>query len=90
MGLVCARSSVSQKNLVLSNGIGVVDSSCRGTISTRFKRQDSSIPELIYSIGERVCQLVIVPCPTVSLVEVEASELTKTDRGSGGYGHSGY
>lgn len=41
----------------------------------------------IYEIGERIAQLVILPFPKIEFEEVE--ELSKTERGTGGYGSSG-
>ena len=40
-----------------------------------------------YNIGERIAQLIIIPYPKIEFKEVE--ELTKTERGDGGYGSSG-
>lgn len=37
-----------------------------------------------YKVGERVCQLVILPYPQIEFEEVE--ELSETDRGEGGFG----
>lgn len=41
----------------------------------------------LYSIGDRVGQIIIVPRPTIEWDEVD--ELSTTERGSGGYGSSG-
>lgn len=41
----------------------------------------------IYKPGDRVCQLIIVPIPPTTYIEVE--ELSKTERGEGGYGSTG-
>lgn len=40
-----------------------------------------------YEIGDRVGQLVIIPYPSIKLVEVD--ELSDTERGEGGYGSTG-
>jgi dUTP pyrophosphatase len=37
VGLVFSRSSVSKKNLILANGVGVIDAGYRGEIRLRFK-----------------------------------------------------
>jgi len=42
---------------------------------------------LIYDIGDRVGQLIIMPYPKVEFEEVE--ELSITERGEGRYGSSG-
>jgi dUTP pyrophosphatase len=40
-----------------------------------------------YEVGERVAQIVFLELPKITLVEVE--ELSDTQRGSGGFGHTG-
>jgi len=40
-----------------------------------------------YKIGEKVAQLVILPYPQIQFEEVV--ELSQTERGNGGYGHTG-
>jgi dUTP pyrophosphatase len=41
----------------------------------------------VYDIGDRVGQIVILPYPQVEFEEVE--ELSNTERGGGGFGHTG-
>ncbi len=41
----------------------------------------------VYAVGDRVGQLIIMPYPQIELVEAE--ELSTTERGTGGYGHTG-
>ncbi|WFE84936.1 dUTP diphosphatase [Parabacteroides chongii] len=41
-----------------------------------------------YSVGDRIGQLIIIPYPKIELEEVE--ELSESDRGTGGYGSTGY
>lgn len=90
VGLLFPRSSVSNKDLTLTNCVGVVDSGYRGPISARFRTTHfkGELPKL-YAAGERVVQLVIVPHLTVVFNEVPYSELSVSDRGVGGYGSSG-
>lgn len=85
VGLIFPRSSISKINMSLTNSVGVVDSGYRGEVKLRFK--PSGAGNGIYEIGERVGQLIILPYPSVELVE--ADELDETDRGSGGFGSSG-
>lgn len=87
VGLLFPRSSNTKKDLQLGNTVGVVDSGFRGTITARFKATRDN-PK-IYSVGDRVCQLVIVPCLDIEAVEVSQEELTTTERGSGAYGSTG-
>lgn len=85
VGLVFPRSSVSKINMSLSNAVGVIDSSYRGEVTARFK--PSTTGKGKYVIGDRICQLVILPLPDVELVE--SDDLSITERGSGGYGSTG-
>lgn len=50
---------------------------------------DKRIPiePITYNHGERIGQLIIMPYPQIEFEEVE--ELTKTERGDGGFGSSG-
>ena len=83
VGLLFPRSSVSKRDLVLANSVGVIDSGYRGEIKLRFKL--TMLEEcLIYKQGDRIGQLVIMPYPQVELNEVE--ELSETARGDGGFG----
>lgn len=43
--------------------------------------------EEVYSIGERIAQIVFVKLPEVEVIE--ADELSETQRGEGGYGSTG-
>lgn len=85
VGLLFPRSSISTMNLALSNSVGVLDASFRGSVSFRFRQLNSgSFGE--YSVGDRVGQLVVVDLKNEDMEE--ATELTDTERGEGGYGSS--
>ena len=85
VGLIFPRSSLSKKDLLLTNHVGVLDSCYRGEIKARFKATvpPEDMPE-IYKIGDKIAQLVIMPYPKVNFVEV--AELSNTERGTGGFG----
>ena len=88
MGIAAPRSSVSKTGLSLCNGVGIVDSSYRGSLKSRFYKEVlPGIRSDIYGIGEKVCQLIIVPIELPT--PIEAQELSETRRGSGGFGSSG-
>ena len=95
VGLIFPRSSVSKTTMILSNHVGVIDSGYRGEIKFRFKdlnmQQDFDgswyCDETVYEVGNKIGQLVILPYPQIELVE--ATELSDTDRGEGGFGSSG-
>jgi dUTP pyrophosphatase len=86
MGMLACRSSVSKKDLLLCNGVGIIDSGYRGELKFRFKKTKGSESD-IYTIGERVGQLVIFPIPFI--VPIESQTLDDSERGEGGFGSSG-
>lgn len=89
VGLIFPRSSISNTDLVLSNSVGVIDSSYRGPLSARFKGLRNSPVLDGYDVGDRVAQLVILPCPKITVFESTPEALSKTSRGSDAYGSSG-
>jgi dUTP pyrophosphatase len=83
VGLVYPRSSLSNTGLILANHVGVIDQNYRGSIKCRFK----AIPNTdIYSVGDRIAQLIIQPCPKIEFEVVE--ELSDTNRNDLGFGSS--
>lgn len=84
VGLVFARSSCYKNGSLLSNGVGVIDSDYRGEVKAVFL---GTSKDVCYEIGDRVCQLVILPIPEVEFIQAE--ELSRTVRGTGGYGSTG-
>ena len=84
VGLIFPRSSICKKDMILSNHVGVIDSSFRGEIKFIFKTLTDKLEAPIYTKGERIGQLIIMPYPKIELEEV--SELSETERGSGGFG----
>ena len=89
VGLVFPRSSVTKYDLMLKNAVGIIDASYRGEILCRFTdlKQFVSKNKKHFEIGERVVQIVFFKLPKITLVE--ANELNETQRGSGGFGHTG-
>jgi len=83
-GMLAARSSVSKKLMWLANGVGVIDSDYTGTIRLRFR---SILGLGKYEVGERIGQLLLVRRNVAEFGEVK--KLSKTVRGSGGFGHTG-
>lgn len=84
VGLIFPRSSCYKSGMLLSNCVGVIDSDYRGEITAVFI---GTSQEQCYNVGDRICQMVIMPYPAVEYVESE--ELTNTERGTGGYGSTG-
>ena len=89
VGLVFPRSSIRKTRLQLSNSVGVIDSGYRGELQATFNKITTTIENQKndYKIGDRVCQIMIIPHPIVELVEV--NELSDSQRGTGGFGSTG-
>ena len=89
VGLLYPRSSISNKELMLSNSVGVVDASYRGEVKLRFKynQKGPSPKEHFYKIGDRIAQLIVTEIPKMEIEEV--TELSTTERGTGSYGSTG-
>lgn len=87
VGLLFPRSSIVYTDLVLSNCVGVIDSGYRGEVKFKFKYLNDSPIKCDYKKGDRIGQIIIMPHPQINLIEID--ELSKTERGAGGYGHTG-
>jgi dUTP pyrophosphatase len=85
VGLVFPRSSIRNTGLTLSNSVGVIDAGYRGEIQATFNK--NGVKDEFYKVGDRVCQIIIVPHPIIKIVEVD--ELSESSRGSGGFGSTG-
>lgn len=87
VGLLFARSGIAiKKGLRPANAVGVIDSDYRGEIIVAL-HNDSNTAQYV-SPGDRVAQLVIVKYFAPSIKEV-IEDLSKTERGEGGFGSSG-
>ena len=85
-GAVFARSGLSTKQgLRPANCVGVCDSDYRGEYTVPLYN-DSAEERTVFP-GDRVAQLVVLPCLPLEFEEAEA--LPETGRGSGGFGSSG-
>jgi len=85
VGIIKDRSSMALKG-IRTHG-GVIDSSYRGELIVMLSNLSEGV--LFIEKGERVAQLLIVPCITPELEEVSFAELGKTERGSDGFGSTG-
>lgn len=84
VGLVFPRSSISDSAHSLSNSVGVIDSGYRGEWMVKMRY---AFAGKHYKVGERIAQFMVIPVPEMQ-VEL-SSELSKSDRGSGGFGSTG-
>lgn len=88
VGLIFPRSSIATKtNTFLANCVGVIDSDYRGTVKAQFKKATAEAMLVDYNKGDRIMQMMILPVEQVQFQEV--NELSKTERGSGGFGSTG-
>ena len=87
VGLIFPRSSNRKTDAYMTNHVGVIDSGYRGEIMITYKDKDRYRTGTPYHLGDRVAQLIIMPYPTINLIEVE--ELSETERGEGGHGSTG-
>lgn len=86
VGLVYARSGLAcKRGLRLANSTGVIDSDYRGEVMVAL-HNDSNTTQTI-NPDERIAQMVIMPYPSIDLVEV--SEIDNPERGNGGFGSTG-
>ena len=74
-----------KRGLTVLNTPGTIDADYRGEVGVILINL-SGEPQTIEP-GERICQMVIARHEAPEIVEVQ--ELSDTERGSGGFGHSG-
>ena len=74
-----------KKGITVLNAPGTVDADYRGEVGVLLV--NLSQEDFVVNDGERVAQMVIARHETADFIEVE--ELDETERGAGGYGHTG-
>jgi dUTP pyrophosphatase len=80
------RSGLGHKHgIVLGNLVGLIDSDYQGQVFVSCWNRGSSSFEI--SVGERIAQMVFVPVVQVGFEPVD--EFTSSERGTGGFGHTG-
>ena len=85
-GAVFARSGLASKQgLRPANCVGVCDCDYRGEYKVPLFN-DSDAPRVV-SPGDRIAQLVVLPCLSLAFEETDA--LPETERGSNGFGSTG-
>lgn len=85
-GGVFARSGLALKmGLRPANCVGVIDADYRGELMVPL-HNDSEQTRVITK-GERIAQLIVMPCLAPEFEEV--GQLPETERGCGGFGHTG-
>ena len=84
--VILPRSGLGHRHgIVLGNLVGLIDSDYQGQLLVSCWNRSAAPYEV--QPGERIAQLIVVPVVQVQLEIVE--EFSATDRGAGGFGHSG-
>lgn len=83
VGMIKSKSGLNVRNGIITEG--VIDSGYTGSI--RVKMYNLSMKTKSFKRGDKIAQLVILPCalPKLELVD----ELAPTERGSNGFGSTG-
>jgi dUTP pyrophosphatase len=80
------RSGLGHKHgIVLGNLVGLIDSDYQGQVFVSCWNRGQTAFEIV--IGERIAQMVFIPVAQVGFERVE--EFGDSERGSGGFGHTG-
>lgn len=86
-GFIQPRSGLALKHgVTVLNTPGLIDADYRGELKVLLINTDPSEPFLV-ARGERIAQLVVQAVEHVIFTEVD--DLDDTDRGDGGFGHTG-
>ena len=85
-GQVRPRSGLALKSgITVLNSPGTIDADYRGQICVILI--NLSDKAFVINSGDRIAQMVIAKCEQAEPVQVET--LTETERGAGGFGHTG-
>lgn len=85
-GQVRPRSGLAIKNgITVLNSPGTIDADYRGEIKVILINLSDN--DFVINSGDRIAQLIIAKCEQMEVVEVES--LSETERGAGGFGHTG-
>lgn len=86
VAVIAARSGLGiKKGVSLSNGIGVIDSDYRGEIAVGLINHGEEPFQV--RRGDRIAQMMFLPVETAEFIVTDT--LDETERGSGGFGHTG-
>ncbi|MFK3723866.1 dUTP diphosphatase [Pseudomonas monteilii] len=84
--MILPRSGLGHKHgIVLGNLVGLIDSDYQGELMVSCWNRGQT--PFTLTVGERIAQLVLVPVVQAQFELVEAFD--ETQRGTGGFGHSG-
>ena len=84
--VILPRSGLGHKNgIVLGNLVGLIDSDYQGPLMVSLWNRSQEAFKV--NVGDRIAQLVFVPVVQAQFNVVD--DFTATERGEGGFGHSG-
>lgn len=84
--LILPRSGLGHKHgIILGNGVGLIDADYQGEI--RVSCWNRAKKPYTIAVGERIAQLLVIN--RYALLFKQVDEFEQTERGSGGFGHSG-
>jgi dUTP pyrophosphatase len=84
--VILPRSGLGHKHgIVLGNLVGLIDSDYQGQLYVSCWNRGKGVFRV--EVGERIAQLVLIP--VVRAVFEQVDEFDESDRGGGGFGHSG-
>ena len=89
VGLLTLRSGLSTEGFSLTNGVGVIDSDYRGEIKCSIRYNTLYQAYKTIERGHRIAQLLVVPCIVEDEFVENLEDLSQTERGEGGFGHTG-
>jgi dUTP pyrophosphatase len=102
VGVLAPRSSATKYDVDMPNSLGMIDAGFHGEVKAKYRptstqpvrgTQTDSIEVCqssranIFKVGEKVAQMIIMKLPDVAFVETD--ELPQSERGEGGWGHTG-
>lgn len=82
---VVLRPRSGMTKIAIDNGLGTIDSDYRGEVKACVI--NNSDEDYVVSNGDRICQMKVQEAVKGNFMVVD--ELTETERGSGGFGHTG-
>jgi len=84
--VILPRSGLGHKHgIVLGNLVGLIDSDYQGQLFVSCWNRGQTEFEIV--IGERIAQMIFVPVVQVAFEQVD--EFSSSERGTGGFGHTG-
>lgn len=84
-GQIRPRSGLAAKGISIPNAPGTIDSDYRGEVKVLLTNQGTQ--DFQVTRGMRIAQLLVLPVPRFEWLEVD--ELPVSERGEGGFGHTG-